>query len=41
MGGGGNVPQLSQSRDRNAYKFTTGFILLLSEPGEDMAAIYN
>lgn len=39
MGGGGNVPQLS--RDRNAYKYTTGFILLLSEPGEDMAAIYN
>lgn len=41
MGGGGNVPQLSQSRDRNAHKYTTGVILLLSEPGEDMAAIYN
>lgn len=41
MGGGGNVPPLSQSRGRNAHKYTTGIILLLSKPWEDMAAIYN
>lgn len=41
MGGGGNVPLLSQSRDRNAHKYTTEIILLLSKPWEDMAEIYN